>query len=66
VFLYNVDHLEAIVRENVRMRERDLALCEEIIREEAGSLISRWQRPRTAPAAVLPEPAMDFAGAQVA
>jgi glutamyl-tRNA reductase len=66
VFLYNVDHLEAIVRENVRMRERDLAICEEIIGEEAGNLISRWQRPRTAPLTVLPEAAMDFAGAQVA
>ena len=25
VFLYNVDHLESIVRENVRMREQELA-----------------------------------------
>ncbi len=66
VFLYNVDHLEAIVRENVRMREKDLARCEEIIGEEAGNLLSRWQRPRTKSPAVLPETVMEFAGAQVA
>lgn len=66
VFLYNVDHLEAIVKENVRIREKDLALCEQIIAEQAANLISRWQRPKTTPVAVLSEPVMDFAGAQVA
>jgi len=28
VYLYNVDHLEALVRENVRLREQELARCQ--------------------------------------
>jgi glutamyl-tRNA reductase len=49
VFLYHVDHLEAMVRENVRQRERELARCQALIAERAGAL-----RRRLAPAAVLP------------
>ena len=33
VFLYNVDHLEAIVRENVRQREQELARCQALLSE---------------------------------
>ena len=39
--LYNVDHLEAIVRENVRVRERELTHCHEIIFERAEALMNR-------------------------
>ncbi len=38
VYLYNVDHLEAIVRENVRQREQELARCRTIISERAEAL----------------------------
>lgn len=42
VYLYNVDHMEAIVRENVRLREQELARCQSIIAERAASLMARF------------------------
>jgi glutamyl-tRNA reductase len=42
VYLYNVDHLEAIVRENVRMREQELSRCRVIIRERTAALVARF------------------------
>ncbi len=51
VYLYNVDHLEAIVRENVRTREQELSRCRAIISERAASLMRRL----TPPPRVLPE-----------
>lgn len=44
VFLYNVDHLEAIVRENARLRERALEACGLILRYEAEQLMKRLAR----------------------
>ena len=41
VFLYNVDHLEAIVRENVRQREQELARCQAILQERTAALMAR-------------------------
>lgn len=41
VYLYNVDHLEAIVRENVRSREQELVRCREIIRQNASALLAK-------------------------
>ena len=41
VYLYNVDHLEAIVRENVREREKELAGCQAIIAGRAAALLAR-------------------------
>jgi glutamyl-tRNA reductase len=41
VYLYNVDHLEAIVRENVRQREQELTHCRSIIAERAAALLAR-------------------------
>jgi glutamyl-tRNA reductase len=41
VYLYNVDHLEAIVRENVRQREQELARCRSIVSDRAASLMVR-------------------------
>jgi glutamyl-tRNA reductase len=41
VYLYNVDHLEAIVRENVRQREQELAHCRAIISERTAALMTR-------------------------
>ncbi len=43
VFLYNVDHLEKIVCENTRLRERELARCREIISARAASCEARIQ-----------------------
>jgi glutamyl-tRNA reductase len=42
VYLYNVDHLEEIVRENVRHREQELACCQAIVAERTGALMARF------------------------
>ena len=42
VYLYNVDHLEAIVRENVRQREQELTRCRSILGERAAALMARF------------------------
>ena len=39
VFLYNIDHLEAVVRENSRLREQELFKCNEIINRRAAALM---------------------------
>jgi glutamyl-tRNA reductase len=41
VYLYNIDDLEAIVRENVRGREQELALCYRIIEDRATTLMQK-------------------------
>jgi len=41
VYLYNVDHLEAIVQENVRSREQELTRCQEMIRQQTTTLMAR-------------------------
>jgi glutamyl-tRNA reductase len=41
VYLYNVDHLEAIVRENVRQREQELTRCRTILSERTAALMAR-------------------------
>jgi glutamyl-tRNA reductase len=43
VFLYNVDHLEAIVRENVRHREHELTRCVEIIQARSSAFMKRFE-----------------------
>ncbi len=49
VYLYNVDHLEEIVRDNVRLREQELTHCGEIISGRATSLMARFEpRPQQA------------------
>ncbi|HPC60220.1 MAG TPA: glutamyl-tRNA reductase [Verrucomicrobiota bacterium] len=45
VYLYNVDHLETIVRENVRLREQELARCHTIIQQSARELMQRFDAP---------------------
>jgi len=42
VYLYNIDDLEAIVRENLRHREQDLARCNRIIETAAAALIAKF------------------------
>ncbi|MGO8931276.1 MAG: glutamyl-tRNA reductase [Limisphaerales bacterium] len=42
VYLYNVDHLEAIVRENVRQREQELARCQAILAARTTAIMARF------------------------
>jgi glutamyl-tRNA reductase len=41
VYLYNIDDLEAIMRENVAHRAQDLALCQGIIEQRAATLLPK-------------------------
>jgi glutamyl-tRNA reductase len=41
VYLYNIDHLEALVGENLQMREAELARCREIIEERTSALMTK-------------------------
>jgi glutamyl-tRNA reductase len=41
VYLYNIDHLEAIVRENLKSREQELGRCAENIRARAAETMAR-------------------------
>jgi glutamyl-tRNA reductase len=41
VYLYNIDHLEAIVRENSKMREQELSKCNEIIARRTTALMAK-------------------------
>jgi glutamyl-tRNA reductase len=41
VYLYNIDDLEAIVRENVQSREQELAVCHQIIDARAAALMAK-------------------------
>jgi len=45
VYLYNIDHLDAIVRENSRMREQELYKCNEIIARRARALMLKLNPP---------------------
>lgn len=65
VYLYNVDHLEAIVRENVGLREKELTSARQIISARAESLMARFAPPaaRTEPAALPSRPVWGLHGA---
>jgi glutamyl-tRNA reductase len=41
VYLYNVDHLERIVRENIQLRQKELARCRTLIQERAAALMAK-------------------------
>ncbi len=63
VYLYNVDHLEALVRENVRQREQELARCLAIIGERAAALMTKLgPAPDAIPHRSQPQPTWDIAG----
>ena len=67
VYLYNVDHLEELVRENVRLRERELAGCRAILAERATALMPRLETANRNPAAAsLPPQPGWLLGAQAA
>jgi len=58
VYLYNIDHLEAIVRENVRMREQELNKCQEIVAERAAALMAKLNPPPARPPATPARPGL--------
>ncbi len=64
VFLYNIDDLQEIVRENARLREQELAQCRVIIEEQMAKLMARFnsapRKPVEKPAI---QPAWGFCGA---
>lgn len=41
VYLHNIDDLEALVRENVRSREKELAQCRAIVEEQTQALMAK-------------------------
>ncbi len=41
VYLYNIDDLEAIVRENVRQREQELSECRAIVAQQTAAVVAR-------------------------
>jgi glutamyl-tRNA reductase len=65
VYLYNVDHLETLVLENVRHREQELTKCNSIIAERTTALMTRLA-PRPEPSSASenqPQPGWVLAGA---
>jgi len=58
VFLYDIDDLEAVVRENTKNREQELAVCQEIIAKHVAELMARFDaaagRRGPVPVAALP------------
>ena len=45
IFLYNIDDLEAVVRENTKNREQELTFCNAVIDERAAELMKRFDLP---------------------
>ena len=52
VYLYNIDHIETIVRENSKLREQKLSRCDEIIARRRTALMTKLnERPTERPVA---------------
>jgi glutamyl-tRNA reductase len=49
VFLYDIDDLEAVVRENTKNRAAELAVCHQIIAEHSGKLMDKFISPPAKP-----------------
>lgn len=49
VFLYDIDDLETVVRENTKHREQELALCRELIAAEVDEVMVRLNPPAMRP-----------------
>jgi len=57
VFLYNIDHLQALIAENVRLREQELEHCRAVIQAQTVELMAKLKEPaRKAPAGGLAGP----------
>ena len=49
VFLYNIDDLQAIADDYLKLRREEVARCEKIIRDKAESLLTAPGRPPSRP-----------------
>jgi glutamyl-tRNA reductase len=53
VYLYNIDNLEQLMRENVRVREQEVAACRGIIEKHVVELMAKLeagaQKPKETP-----------------
>jgi glutamyl-tRNA reductase len=47
VYLYDIDDLEMLVRENMRVREQELALCQQMINSRVHALMERFEAAAT-------------------
>jgi hypothetical protein len=45
VFLYDIDDLEAVVRENTKNREQELSFCHQIIAARTAALMEKYNLP---------------------
>jgi glutamyl-tRNA reductase len=61
VYLYNIDHLQAIVAENVKHREQELNRCAQIVSAHADEVVTRFSRPGRSPVSAEPKPSWGFA-----
>jgi glutamyl-tRNA reductase len=61
VFLYDIDDLEKLVAENVRMREQELAPCREIVEKHTGELMAKLNAPSRKPEAAPLQPQTSWA-----
>jgi glutamyl-tRNA reductase len=61
VFLYDIDDLQAVVRENTKNRAAELAVCQQIIAEHSAELMEKFTAPFTQPASASAETASDWA-----
>jgi len=61
VFLYNMDHLEQLVRENVRLREQEAVRCRDIIARHTVELMARLAGASKKPEPLRLEPQIDWA-----
>ena len=64
VYLYNIDDLESLVRENARQREQELAACHTIIEQRAAALMAKFKtvREKFHDAGLQPQPGWVFGG----
>jgi glutamyl-tRNA reductase len=56
VYLYNIDDLESLARENVRQREQELAQCRGIIERQSAAVAQKLAPRSEAPAPARPQP----------
>jgi glutamyl-tRNA reductase len=61
VYLYNIDHLQAIVHENLRSREQELAKCQDLITQRAAALMAKLAPAPARPVPKISEPQLGWA-----
>jgi glutamyl-tRNA reductase len=61
VFLYDIDDLEKLVAENVRLREQEMAPCRDIIEKHTVELMAKLNGPSRKPEAAGQQPQMSWA-----